>query len=141
VPLTDVVTVAELLAVSAALAALRVVRVYAAPLVLQNAYRVPGQEQQPGADPVTQVLLAEADWPEPVNGQPAAVTSGGAAMLAALAEPGVPPLRLAAVGYGIGPDAPQILRCTVGELFPAPEVPKRGTTAAHAHGSNDGDHS
>ena len=32
VPLTDIVTVAELLAVSAALAALRVVRVYAAPL-------------------------------------------------------------------------------------------------------------
>ena len=60
------------------------------------------------------------------------MTPGGATILAALAEPGVPPMRLAAVGYGIGPDAPRVLRCTVGEPYLAAEMPQRGVRRPHA---------
>jgi uncharacterized protein (DUF111 family) len=140
VPLADVVTVAELLAVSAALAALRIVRVYAAPFKWSNEQRAmsdeTGESLGPQPSALCPPLLSEAEWPEPDDGPSAAVTPGGAAILAALAEPGVPAMRLAAVGYGIGPDAPRVLRCTVGEPYQAAQMPPRGVTAAHRH--NDG---
>jgi uncharacterized protein (DUF111 family) len=145
VPLTDVVTVAELLAVSAALAALRIVRVYAAPLVRSREAGESGSrevdETHRAALALSTSLLAEAEWPEPDDGPLAAVTPSGAAMLAALAEPGVPAMRLAAVGYGIGQDAPHLLRCTVGEPYPVGVMPRRDGSATHTHDyqADDGD--
>ncbi|MGI8855814.1 MAG: nickel insertion protein [Thermomicrobiales bacterium] len=131
VPLTDPVTVAELIAVSAALAALRVVRVYAASLA-------GSRQQAAGSDSdnvLSTLLLKEAEWPVSANGATdVAVTPGGAAILAALAEPGVPPLRLSAVGYGIAEDAPQVLRCWLGTPYTSGDGPRlSGTRVASAH--------
>jgi uncharacterized protein (DUF111 family) len=150
VPVTDIVTVAELLAVSAALAALRVIRVYAAPLAWREDGTEAGRqaEDEPGPphtgrDAVRTALLVEAEWPEPEDGRPAeAITPGGAAILAALAESSVPSMRLAAVGYGIGPEAPRVIRCMVGEPYAQAAGLARGMHAAHTHDhhSDSGDH-
>jgi uncharacterized protein (DUF111 family) len=135
VPLTDPVTVAELIAVSAALAALQVVRVYAAPLG-----RTEGERVHSVLSPQSSVLLEEAGWPAAPG---AVVTPGGAAILAALAEPGVPPLRLSAVGYGIAADTPRLLRCWVGEPYSAGRGPvadrNRAVVLTHAHPHDRGD--
>lgn len=156
VPLADPVTVAELIAVSAALATLHAVRVYAA-LLRSNAHRAASNKEvgdTPGlARPtdstqhsalVTALLLAESEWPEPTDGAPdAVVTPGGAAILAALAEPGLPPLRLTAVGYGVSADAPHVLRCLLGEPYTAGAGTMPPTTRslmlAHAHPHDNGD--
>jgi uncharacterized protein (DUF111 family) len=141
VPLTDPVTVAELIAVSAALAALRVVRVYAAPLRRSTEQRVLSIEKRnPTVGEATAsthysvlstALLNEAEWPTAPS---AIVTPGGAAILAALAEPGVPSLHLSAVGYGITADAPHVLRCWLGAPYRAVGGPMpSGTRAASAH--------
>jgi len=134
VPLANPVTVAELLAVSAAFAALHVVRVYAAPLK-RTEYSVPCSVLSPESS----VLLAEAGWPVATH---VTVTPGGAAILAALAEPGVPPVRLSAVGYGIGADAPRLLRCWLGTPYNAGTMPVsaglRNGTGTHAHPHADG---
>lgn len=98
VPLDDPRTVAELVAVAAALATLRVVRVFAAPLPRRAESREPSH-----ADLVVALLLDEAGWPETdVDAAEIIVTPGGAALLAALAESGPPALSLHAVGYGLG---------------------------------------
>lgn len=135
VPLADPVTVAELIAVSAALAALHVVRVYAAPLG-----RTEGAADQSVLSPQSAVLLDEAGWPAT---QGAVVTPGGAAVLAALAEPGVPPLRLSAVGYGITAGAPRLLRCWLGTPYGTASMPgSSGTRVAmstHARSHDTGD--
>jgi uncharacterized protein (DUF111 family) len=134
IPLTDTVTVAELLAVSAALAALRVVRVHAAPVSWRREVAESGRDAS-----ALGMLLHEAEWPEPDDAPPADITPGGAAILAALAEPGAPPMRLVAVGYGIGPDAPRVLRCTIGEPYTTGETRARGGPGAHVHRSEDGE--
>ncbi len=143
VPLADPVTVAELLAVSAAFAALRVVRVYAAPLTGSTELRVlsPERSDGPAKDTALSImLLEEAGWPVAVD---ASVTPGGAAILAALAEPGVPPVRLSAVGYGIAADAPHLLRCWLGMPYNAGTMPTPSGTrtgaAMHAHPHSNGD--
>ena len=97
VPLDDPRTVAELVAVAAALATLRVVRVFAAPLPRRAELREPSH-----ADLVVALLLDEAGWPETDADAAVIVTPGGTALLAALAEPGPPALSLHAVGYGLG---------------------------------------
>ena len=98
VPLDDPRTVAELVAVAAALATLRVVRVFAAPLPRRAELREPSH-----ADLVVALLLDESGWPETDAATAAViVTPGGAALLAALAESGPPALSLHAVGYGLG---------------------------------------
>lgn len=137
IPLADLPTIAELLAVSAALAALQVVRVYAAP-VTGSQQQAAGGDFRSALSPETAVLLAEAGWPVASD---AFVTPGGAAILAALAEPGVPPVRLSAVGYGIAPDAPRLLRCWLGMPYNAGTMPQssRAHTPAHAHPHADGD--
>jgi len=100
VPLDDPLAVAEIVAVVAALASLRVVRVFAAPTPPRRA--VSTNDERAHADAVTALLLEEAGWPEGTDAVPGAVvTHGGAALLAALAEPGPPPLRLVQVGYGV----------------------------------------
>jgi uncharacterized protein (DUF111 family) len=140
VPLADPVTAAELIAVSAALAALRVVRVYAAPLARSNEHRAMSNEIAASADVIlSTALLEEAEWPT-VPG--AAVTPGGAAILAALAEPGVPPLRLSAVGYGVSEGAPHVLRCWLGTPYrvgEGPSLPGTRAASAHRHPHNVGD--
>jgi uncharacterized protein (DUF111 family) len=140
VPLADPMTVAELIAVSAALAALRVVRVYAAPLARSNEHRAMSNETAASADVIlSTALLEEAEWPT-VPG--AAVTPGGAAILAALAEPGVPSLRLSAVGYGISEGAPHLLRCWLGTPYHVSKGPiLSGTrpTSAYRHSHDAGD--
>jgi len=147
VPLADPVTVAELLAVSAAFAALRVVRVYAAPIGrtedsgLRTEKSVPRSIlMPPKGHPQSAVLLAEAGWSVASD---AFVTPGGAAILAALAEPGVPPVRLSAVGYGIAADAPHLLRCWLGMPYNAGTMPTPSGTrigaATHAHPHSTGD--
>lgn len=141
IPLADLPTVAELLAVSAALAALQVVRVYAAPLMGSNEQRAMSNEGIAPhfvLSPQSSVLLAEAGWPVASD---AFVTPGGAAILAALAEPGVPPVRLSAVGYGIAPDVPRLLRCWLGTPYNAGTMPRssRARTPAHAHPHANGD--
>ena len=137
IPLADLPTVAELLAVSAALAALQVVRVYAAPIA-SSQQQAAGGDFRSALSPETSVLLEEAGWPVASD---AFVTPGGAAILAALAEPGVPPVRLSAVGYGIAPDAPRLLRCWLGVPYNAGTMPQssRARTLAHAHPHADGD--
>jgi uncharacterized protein (DUF111 family) len=125
------VTVAELIAVSAALAALRVVRVYAAALAGSG-------QQGAGSDSdsaLSTLLLEEAEWPVVANSAAnIGVTPSGAAILAALGEPDVPPLRLSAVGYGMGEDAPHILRCWLGTPYNAGGGPvPSGTRAAAIH--------
>jgi len=135
VPLADPLTVAELLAVSAALAALQVVRVYAAPI---------GRTEDPVPclvlSPQSSVLLKEAEWP---GGSGAFVTPGGAAILAVLAEPSVPSVHLAAVGYGIAPDAPYPVRCWLGTPYNMGKKPPisgtRTGAIAHTHPHADGD--
>ena len=98
VPLDDPRTIAELIAVAAALATLRVVRVFAAPLPRRAESREPSH-----ADLVVALLLDEAGWPETdADAAAVIVTPGGAALLAALAESGPPALSLHAVGYGFG---------------------------------------
>ncbi len=140
-PLTDPVTVAELLAVSAAFAALHVVRVYAAPLGRTEDSGLRTEESAPRSvlSPQSSVLLDEAGWPVASD---ALVTPGGAAILAALAEPGVPPVRLSAVGYGIAADAPRLLRCWLGTPYNAGTMPlasgTRNGVATHAHPHADG---
>jgi hypothetical protein len=57
VPLADPMTVAELIAVSAALAALRVVRVYAAPLARSNEHRAMSNETAASADVILSTAL------------------------------------------------------------------------------------
>lgn len=151
VPLADPLTVAELLAVSAALAALQIVRVYAAPLmgsneIAESEQQTVGSDQgvgtvrEPPSLALSTLLLKEAEWP---IGSGAFVTPGGAAILAALAEPGVPSVRLAAVGYGIAPDAPHPLRCWLGTPYTMGTMPTGSGThtgaAAHAHPHADGD--
>lgn len=135
VPLTDPVTIAELLAVSAAFAALHVVRVYAAPIG-----RTEGGTEYPVVSPESSVLLDEAGWSASSD---AFVMPGGAAILAALAEPGVPPVRLAAVGYGIAADAPRLLRCWLGTPYNAGVMPvlssTRGGVTTHMHPHADGE--
>jgi len=136
VPFTDPVTVAELIAVSAALAALQVIRVYAAPLA--------GSGQQAAGsnagEALSTFLLEEAGWPAAPD---ALVTPGGAAILAALAEPGVPSLRLSAVGYGIAADMPYLLRCWLGEPYNTGSGPGisgiRAAALTHAHPHDAGD--
>lgn len=142
VPLSDPVTVAELLAVSAALAALRVIRVYAA-LLGSDAQRTMSNEEaveSPSPALVTALLLEDAGWPAAPD---AIVTPGGAAILAALAEPELPPMRLSAIGYGIAADEPRVLRCWLGELYTATTetMPTAIRTGAqeHAHPHDDGD--
>ena len=152
VPLADPITVAELIAVSAALATLRAVRVYAAPLRNGEAAGDAPDSARPTDSTqhvrqialVTALLLAEAEWPEPTDGAPdAVVTPGGAAILAALAEPGLPPLRLTAVGYGVSADAPHVLRCLLGEPYTAGAGTMPPTTRspmlAHTHPHDNGD--
>ena len=142
VPLADLVTVAELIAVSAALAALRVVRVYAAPFVRstegdETAFReVPAGSQY---SVLSTVLLDEAEWPMVPD---VAVTPGGAAILAALAEPGVPPVHLSAVGYGMSEGAPHVFRCWLGTPYNAGSGPVRtgiGAASAHRHPHDAGE--
>jgi uncharacterized protein (DUF111 family) len=138
VPLTDPVTVAELLAVSAALAALRVVRVYAASTgrTEDSGLRTEESASNSVLSPessvlITDALLREAEWPTVPD---AAVTPGGAAILAALAEPGVPPLHLSAVGYGISESAPHVLRCWLGTPYHVGKgAMLSGTRPASAH--------
>jgi uncharacterized protein (DUF111 family) len=131
VPLTDPVTVAELLAVSAALAALRVVRVYAASTGRTEESASNSVLSPESSVLITDALLREAEWPTVPD---AAVTPGGAAILAALAEPGVPPLHLSAVGYGISESAPHVLRCWLGTPYHVGKEPSPpGTRAASAH--------
>ncbi len=135
VPLNDPMTVAELLAVSAAFAALQIVRVYAAPI---------GSTEDSGLrsslPAQSSVLLQEAGWPAASD---ALVTPGGAAILAALAEPGVPPMRLSAVGYGIAADAPRVLRCWLGTPYNVAAIQTslgtRTSVATHMHPHADGD--
>ncbi|MGI8688289.1 MAG: nickel insertion protein [Thermomicrobiales bacterium] len=140
VPLADPVAVAELLAVSAALAALQIVRVYAAPIGRTEDSVSHSVLMQPKGHPQSSVLLEEAEWPV---GSGAFVTPGGAAILAALAEPGVPSVRLSAVGYGIVPDAPYPLCCWLGTPYHAGKMPTvsgtRAGAVAHAHPHADGD--
>jgi uncharacterized protein (DUF111 family) len=150
VPLTNPVTVAKLIAVSAALAALRVVRVYAAPIGgtensglrterdAGHSVLIPPNEH-PQSSLLVSSLLREAEWPTVPD---AAVTPGGAAILAALAEPGVPSLRLSAVGYGVSEGAPHLFRCWLGAPSGASKgrLPS-GTRAvpAHRHPHDAGD--
>ncbi len=142
VPLADPVTVAELLAVSAALAALQVVRVYAAPIgrTEDSGLRTERAVFPSVLSPESSVLLKEAEWPV---GSGAFVTPGGAAILAALAEPRVPSVHLAAVGYGIAPDAPHPLRCWLGTPYNMGKMPTvfgmRAGAIAHTHPHADGD--
>jgi pyridinium-3,5-bisthiocarboxylic acid mononucleotide nickel chelatase len=140
VPLADLVTVAELIAVSAALAALRVVRVYAAPLARSDEQRAMSNEAVASADGILSTsLLEEAGW---LTVPDVAVTPGGAAILAALAEPGVPPLRLSAVGYGMSEGAPHLLRCWLGTPYGAGNGPIPSATravSAHHHPHDAGD--
>jgi uncharacterized protein (DUF111 family) len=131
VPLTDPVTVAELLAVSAALAALRVVRVYAASTGRTEESASNSVLSPESSVLITDALLREAEWPTVPD---AAVTPGGAAILAALAEPGVPPLHLSAVGYGISESAPHVLRCWLGTPYHVGKgAMLSGTRPASAH--------
>jgi len=142
VPLDDPRGVAELVAVVAALAALRVVRVFAAPL--------PPRSQDAAALPshaalVIAALLDEAGWPEADDAgadiQAVFITPGGAALLAALAEPGLPTLRLHAVGYGLAAEAAEAgeidappLAVWVGEPHGAALSPTdNGAMPAHTH--------
>ncbi len=139
VPLTDPVTVAELIAVSAALAALRVVRVYAAPLSRSEDCGRPSVGMSTQSSLLVSALLREAEWSTAPG---AAVTPGGAAILAALAEPGVPSLRLSAVGYGIAEHAPHLLRCWLGMTFASGDGPGRSGArgaSAHIHPHDHGD--
>ncbi len=155
VPLTDPVTVAELLAVSAALAALQIVRVYAAPLAGSNEQRAgalwagsnegsdgPAEDEAPSTQhsALSTLLLSEAEWPVSSG---AFVTPGGAAILAALAEPSVPSVRLSAVGYGVAPDAPYPMRCWLGTPYIMGKMPTisgtRTHAIAHSHPHADGD--
>jgi uncharacterized protein (DUF111 family) len=130
VPLADPVTVAELIAVSAALAALRVVRVYAAPLTRSIEEKTPPAKYSV----LSTALLEEAEWPVSADSAAATVTPGGAAILAALAEPGLPSLRLSAVGYGLTADAPHILRCWLGTPYNTGSgLAPSGTRTAPAH--------
>ena len=124
VPLDDPRGVAELIAVAAALAALRVVRVFAAPLPPRPIPAAPSH-----TDLVIAALLEEAGWPETDDARAVIVTTGGAALLAALAEPGLPTLRLHAVGYGLAAEATEGIEAPplavwVGEPY--------GTSASHA---------
>jgi len=94
----------------------------------------------PKGHPQSSVLLEEAEWPSVPD---AAVTPGGAAILAALAEPGAPPLRLSAVGYGITGAAPYMLRCWLGTPYrvgcgPVPTGVRVGV-ATHIHPHDAGD--
>ena len=163
VPLADPLTVAELLAVSAALAALHVVRVYAAPVTQSNEQRTDAfqgssnkiKDSEPRIasrnqtvrmveerpfPALSMLLLEEAEWPV---GPDAVVTPGGAAILATLAEPDVPPVCLAAVGYGIAPDAPRLLRCWLGTPYNTGKMTispgARTGATAHTHPHTDGD--
>jgi len=142
VPLADPVTVAELLAVSAALAALQIVRVYAAPIgrTEDSGLRTERSVFHSVLSPESSVLLKEAEWPV---GSGAFVMPGGAAILAALAEPRVPSVRLAAVGYGIAPDAPHPLRCWLGTPYNMGKMPTisgtRTGAIAHTQPHADGD--
>jgi uncharacterized protein (DUF111 family) len=139
VPLTDPVTVAELLAVSAALAALRVVRVYAASTGRTEESASNSVLSPESSVLITDALLREAEWPTVPD---AAVTPGGAAILAALAEPGVPPLHLSAVGYGISESAPHVLRCWLGTPYhvgKGPSLPGTRAASAHRHSHDAGD--
>jgi uncharacterized protein (DUF111 family) len=138
VPFADPVTVAELIAVSAALAALRIVRVYGAPFH-RTEEGMSHVVLSPQSSALVSSLLQEAEWPTAPD---AAVTPGGAAILAALAEPGVPPLRLSAVGYGVSEDAPHLLRCWLGTPYGAGEgrMPSgRRAALAHRHPHDAGD--
>jgi uncharacterized protein (DUF111 family) len=136
--LADPVTVAELIAVSAALAALRVVRVYAAPF--HRTEKDAGcLVLSPESSVLVSVLLQEAEWPT-VPG--AVMTPGGAAILAALAEPGLPSLRLSAVGYGLTADAPHVLRCWLGAPYntgSGPVPPGSRAVPVHRHPHDAGD--
>ena len=70
------------------------------------------------------------------------VTPTGAAILAALARPGapVPPLRVAAVGYGAGtrtqPDRPNLLRLLLGDAAPAVQADELVEIAATIDDAN-----
>ncbi len=143
VPLDDPVTVAEIIAVTAALASLRVVRVYAAPLPSHTA-----PDDAHAADVVT-VLLDEAGWPIATDADTSTgtstdngtrndsgtVTPGGAALLAALCEPGQPALHLRSVGYGGTDIAAPLLACWFGTPYEtdAPHTATAATSHPHSH--------
>lgn len=133
VPLDDPLAVAEIVAVVAALASLRVMRVFAAPAPPRFATTDAAAHD----DTVTALLLDEAGWPE--GGEPvlgATVTPNGAALLAALAEPGPPPMRLMQVGYGV--EAGVLFPVWLGEPHGSPTSPRdrdrdADTDTAHPH--------
>lgn len=127
VPLVDPTTVAEIIAVTAALATLRTLRVFAAPLCAR-----PSDDAHAGD--VAGALLDEAGWPAAIDGEAAAISPGGAALLAALCEPGQPPMRLVAIGYGMTADsAVPPLPCWLGEPYHAEVSPVAAPAPARDH--------
>ena len=139
VPLDDPVTVAELIAVSAALAALRVVRVYAAALA--------GSGQQAAGSDADNMLSTSA----PRRGWMAHVRQwrGGRCgdarwrgNLGGVGRGRAPSVRLSAIGYGMSEGAPHLLRCWLGTPYNAGSGPVSSgtrTAAVHRHPHDAGD--
>jgi uncharacterized protein (TIGR00299 family) protein len=116
-------------------------RVYASPLPLGSGL----VRSQHGVIPVPAPATAELLRGFPVrvgDGTGELVTPTGAAILAALAQPGepLPPLRVSAVGYGAGtrtqPDRPNLLRLMLGERAAATQTDELVEIAASIDDAN-----
>ncbi|HEY6378516.1 MAG TPA: LarC family nickel insertion protein, partial [Candidatus Dormibacteraeota bacterium] len=117
-------TLVDIVGVAAALEDLDVTAVTCGPLPAGSGTVAAEHGELPLPAPATLQILAAARFPL-LGGHDGVeqVTPTGAAILAAMAQPGPPRLRLHRVGHGAGtrddPRRPNLVRCWLGEALPA----------------------
>jgi uncharacterized protein (TIGR00299 family) protein len=116
-------SIVDIVATAIGLADLAVDRIYTSALPMGSGLTESQHGVIPVPGPATVELLK--GFSARFEGPGELVTPTGAAVIAALAEPGpVPPIRIEAVGYGAGtrvvPDRPNVLRLLLGQLAETP---------------------